>query len=198
MALVPQTRTSHPLSRLIRPIFEHRRVRGAFGVQLVAALVLVGVAESPVVADFPSGASDPGEVDLVLVEAPLAVVTTTERQFQLPVELLGVSQGFSRYHPGVDLRSPLGSPVRSVAEGVVRDVFSNPGGYGRAVVVEHGQRYSSMYAHLGRIFVEAGSPVDRETVIAEVGMSGYSTGPHLHLEIYNQQLAVNPAPLIGD
>jgi murein DD-endopeptidase MepM/ murein hydrolase activator NlpD len=54
-----------------------------------------------------------------------------------------------------------------------------------------------MYAHLKRISVEPGSSIDQETVIAQVGMTGYTTGPHLHLEIYNKGRAQNPRLFLG-
>lgn len=196
--LWPKTRKSNPLSKLVRPWFEHQWVHGIVGVHLVLLLALFGVTGSPVSAEFPSGSGDASsEVEVSVVAAPKAVVITTKRQFQMPVELTSVSQGFYRYHPGVDLRAPLRSGVQPITEGVVREVVYGRWGYGQAVVVEHAGGYSSMYAHVGRIFVEPGSDVDRESVIAEVGTTGYSTGPHLHLEIYEDGNAINPKPLLG-
>lgn len=196
-AVFPKTRTSNPVSKLLRPAFEHRRVQGVLGIQLVVALTVVGLTGSPISADFPSGSNDSYETEISVVEAPRAVVVTTERQFQIPVSLIGVSQGFHRYHPGVDLRAPLGSIIQPISEGVVSEVVYGQWGYGQAVIVEHEAGYSSMYAHVGRIFVEAGSDVDRSSAIAEVGMTGYSTGPHLHLEVYEDGVAINPQPLLG-
>lgn len=196
-ALLPKTRTSNPLSKLLRPALEYQRLRGIVGIQLVVALTVVGLAGSPISADFPSGSNDSYETEISVVEAPRAVVVTTERQFQMPVSLIGVSQGFHRYHPGVDLRAPLGSIIQPISEGVVSDVVYGQWGYGQAVIVEHEAGYSSMYAHVGRIFVEAGSDVDRSSAIAEVGMTGYSTGPHLHLEVYKDGVVINPQSLLG-
>ena len=193
--LLPKTRSSNPLSKLVRPFLEHRRMRGIFGVQLVAALTFVGLSGSPVVADFPSGASDE-QVEITVVEAPETVVRTTESPFQMPAELIGVSQGFTSYHPGVDLRAPYGSPIHPVTEGVVKDVYFSNWGYGQAIVIEHANGYTSMYAHVSRIFVEPHSNVDRDSVIAEIGMTGHSTGPHLHLEIYKDGKVINPAKLL--
>lgn len=196
-AVFPKTRTSNPVSKLLRPAFEHRRVQGVLGVQLVVALGLVGLTGSPIAAEFPSGANDSPQVEISVVEAPGAVVVTTERQFQIPVSTIGVSQGFYRYHPGVDLRAPLGSSIQPISDGVVSEVIHGRWGYGQTVIVEHDAGYSSMYAHVGRIFVDPGSDVDQETILAEVGVTGYSTGPHLHLEVYKDGVAINPQPLLG-
>jgi murein DD-endopeptidase MepM/ murein hydrolase activator NlpD len=193
---LPKTRKSNPLSKLVRPWFEHKHLRGIVGVNLFAWLLFVGVVGSPVAAEFPSGSTDSHEVEISMLEAPDAVVAT-ERKYQMPVELIGVSQGFHRYHPAVDLRAPLGSEIRPIAGGVVVDVLRSRWGYGQAIFIEHADGYSSMYAHVGRIFVEPGSNVDQDSVIAEVGMTGHTTGPHLHLEIYKDGKVVNPSSYLG-
>src|SRR3972149_3752267 len=75
-----------------------------------------------------------------------------ESLFNMPAELSGVSQGFTSYHPGVDLRAPYGSPIHPVTEGVVKDVYFSNWGYGQAIVIEHANGYASMSAHVSRIF----------------------------------------------
>lgn len=187
---------SHPLSLVLRPWFEHRYVRGVFGAKLVVGLFIFGVIGSPIAADFHSDLLASAE-EVSLVETPQASPITTERRYQMPVDLIGVSQEFYGYHPGVDLRAPLGSDVVPITEGVVSEVSYGRWGYGQAILIEHASGYASMYAHVGRIFVEPGSQVDKKTAIAQVGMTGYTTGPHLHLEIYKDGVAVNPKNLIA-
>lgn len=196
--LLDKARGNSP-SKIMRPWFEYQYVRVIFGINLIAALFIVGFTSAPASATFPSGIDVYSEQDLEIsvVEAPKNVVVATERRLQMPVELIGASQGFHKYHPGVDLRAPYGSDIRSITDGVVSDVFRSRYGYGQAVIVEHADGYSSMYAHVQRISVESGSSIDQETVIAKIGMTGYTTGPHLHLEIYKEGMAVNPRPLIG-
>ena len=194
--IFPKTHKSHPLSKLLRPCFEYRQVRMVFGASIVALLVVAGITGGSASAAFPSGAdadieSDSTEV-ISVVEAPKNVVVKTERRFQIPVRLIGVSQGFHSYHPGVDLRAEYGSDIRSIAEGVVKDVYRSAYGYGQSVIIDHADGYSSMYAHVQRISVEPGSDIDQETEIAQIGLTGYTTGPHLHLEIYKQGRPVNP------
>lgn len=90
--------------------------------------------------------------------------------------------GESRFHHGVDLRAIEGSPVHAVADGVVvRNGRS--GAYGRVVVLDHGARLQSLYAHLSRNLVPVGERVRRGQPIALVGHSGNATGDHLHFEL---------------
>lgn len=193
---------SNPLSKLLRPLFEHRRFQAAFGLNLIIALVLFGYSSlifpsntNVVFADFPSGAIEPNS-ELVVVSVPKEVVIT-ERRYQIPVDLIGVSQGFHSHHHGVDLRAAYGSDIHPITEGVVRSVIHSNWGYGQAVIIDHADQISSMYAHAGNIFVDPGSNVDQETVIAQIGMTGSTTGPHLHLEIYKNGAAVDPQPFLG-
>lgn len=95
-------------------------------------------------------------------------------------------------HGGTDIAPGLGTEIRPVANGVVSEVWqgNNPGGGGYAIFIDHnidGQFVQSWYAHMlpGSIQVEVGQVVDITTVIGQVGSSGRSTGPHLHLELKN-------------
>jgi len=96
------------------------------------------------------------------------------------------------FHGGADVTPGLGAPIRPIANGVVSEVWQgdNPGGGGYVVFIDHnieGQFVQSWYAHMlpGSIGVEVGDVVDITTVIGQVGSSGRSTGPHLHLEMKN-------------
>jgi murein DD-endopeptidase MepM/ murein hydrolase activator NlpD len=111
-----------------------------------------------------------------------------------PVEFSRISSGFNpnrrhpvlntiRAHRGVDYAAPTGTPVRATGNG--RVVFrGNKGGYGRTVVLEHGSRYRTLYAHLNGYArgLQAGQRVRQGQIIGYVGMSGLATGPHLHYE----------------
>jgi len=96
------------------------------------------------------------------------------------------------YHPGVDFGMPIGTKIKSVASGVVRD-FDNtdnyPGCYawGMWLLIDHDNGLSSLYAHLSSIIVTKGQRVTAGEVVALSGNSGISTGPHLHLTIYATQ-----------
>ena len=203
---LPKTSKSHPLSKLLRPWLEHRRFRGAFGASLIVLLVGLGLFGSPSSArsDFVSASltskaaiDETSETEIAVVETPKNIAFSTEKRYQMPVETIGISQGFHRYHHGVDMRAPLGSDIKPIAEGVVTGVYRNSYGYGQSVIIEHADGISSLYAHLMKITVEKGSSVDQNSVIAQIGMTGYTTGPHLHLEIYKNGKVTNPQIYLG-
>lgn len=104
--------------------------------------------------------------------------------------------GRTALHTGLDFPAELGTPVRAAAGGVVLDVGVHPE-YGQTLELDHGNRLSTLYAHLNRSLVKPGDIVRRGQVIAEVGNTGRSTGPHLHFEVLLQGVPQNPARFLG-
>jgi murein DD-endopeptidase MepM/ murein hydrolase activator NlpD len=99
--------------------------------------------------------------------------------------------GEGAFHSGVDIGSSFGSPIVAPADGVV--TFSDLlGGYGKAIMIDHGNGISTRYGHLSGYAVTAGQTVHRGDVIGFVGESGRSTGPHLHYEVRINDTPVNP------
>jgi murein DD-endopeptidase MepM/ murein hydrolase activator NlpD len=99
--------------------------------------------------------------------------------------------GEGAFHSGVDISSYVGSPVMAPADGLV--TFADfMGGYGRAVIVDHGHGISTRYGHLSSFAVTAGQHIQRGDTIGYVGLSGRSTGPHLHYEVRINDVPVNP------
>jgi murein DD-endopeptidase MepM/ murein hydrolase activator NlpD len=90
--------------------------------------------------------------------------------------------GARRLHAGIDIAAPQGEPIWAAADGVVVSAGVR-GGYGNAVVIEHGGGFATLYAHQSRLAVGAGQQVRRGEVIGYIGSTGYSTGPHLHFEV---------------
>ena len=101
--------------------------------------------------------------------------------------------GGRRQHEGVDLASPVGTPIHATADGTVAkaDWF---GGYGLFVQLEHGGALQTRYGHMSRLNVAAGQHVHKGDIIGYVGTTGRSTGPHLHYEVRVNGAAVNPIP----
>jgi len=99
--------------------------------------------------------------------------------------------GEGAFHSGVDISASVGSSVVAPADGVV--TFADfLGGYGRAIMVDHGHGISTRYGHLSSFAVTAGQYIHRGDTIGYVGLSGRSTGPHLHYEVRINDVPVNP------
>lgn len=99
--------------------------------------------------------------------------------------------GEGAMHTGVDISAPQGTPVRVAADGIVIHAGWN-GGYGRCVIVDHGNNYQTWYAHLSRMDVLEGQEIRQGDVLGAVGSSGRSTGAHLHYEVRIGSTPVNP------
>ncbi len=105
-----------------------------------------------------------------------------------------VSQGYWRGHPAIDIAGWVGSPVTAADSGyVVLAGGGWNGGYGNYVIVDHGNGYTTLYAHLNSIFVKPGETVSRGQQVGTMGNTGNSTGAHLHLEIRYNGVPYNPA-----
>lgn len=99
--------------------------------------------------------------------------------------------GQVKMHEGLDIAAPTGTPVVSPADGTVK-YAGNKKGFGLSVEINHGYGFTTLYGHCQRIRVNAGMRVKRGDVIAYVGNTGRSTGPHLHYEVRMTHSAVNP------
>lgn len=118
-----------------------------------------------------------------------------------PMEFSRVSSGFAmRFHPilktwrrhlGVDYAAPTGTPVRTVADGVV-EFAGWQNGYGNVVFIRHAGARVTVYAHLSRMNVRQGQRVEQGQHIGAVGATGWATGPHLHFEIRENGQHVDP------
>lgn len=121
-----------------------------------------------------------------------------------PVDFRRISSGFTkeRWHPvlgkkrphrGVDYAAKTGTPIRAAGDGKIIH-RGTKGGYGRTVIIQHGQSYTTLYGHLSRYNKKApqDSKVKQGQVIGYVGQSGLATGPHLHYEFRIKGVHRNP------
>ena len=103
--------------------------------------------------------------------------------------------GLTQMHEAIDISNRVGTPIIASASGMVSDTgndFSN----GKFVVISHGFGMTTRYNHLNKVLVRAGQKVNRGDKIGEIGMTGRSTGPHLHYEVRVNGIPVNPARYI--
>lgn len=111
----------------------------------------------------------------------------------------GISQFASWYHMGIDITNPAGTPIVAAQSGKVTKISTGTwdGGYGNNIMIDNGEGYQTLYAHMSGINVEIGQEVVAgKTVIGYVGNTGRSTGPHLHFEIRKNGVEVNPLPYL--
>ena len=99
--------------------------------------------------------------------------------------------GEGEFHTGVDIDAPIGTPIRATADGTVKSAAME-NGYGREVIIDHGHNVETCYAHMSGFTVMAGQTVVRGQVIGYVGMSGRTTGAHVHYEVRIHNTPVNP------
>ena len=100
--------------------------------------------------------------------------------------------GKTEFHSGMDYTSPSGTPIKAVAAGVVT-LSAEAQGYGNIVEISHGGSFETRYAHNKKNLVKFGDVVKKGQVIALVGSTGRSTGPHVHFEVYKNGRVVDPA-----
>ncbi len=103
-----------------------------------------------------------------------------------------ITQYFNASHDAIDLAAPLGTPVVATDGGVVVDLQQLTWGLGWYVTINHGNGYTSTYSHLGSFGVSAGQRVSQGQVVGRIGMTGLTTGPHLHFIVRRNGVPVNP------
>ncbi len=97
-----------------------------------------------------------------------------------------------KFHEGIDFSAPIGTPIYSTGDGVVKEIKKSRRGYGNRILIDHGYGYQTFYAHVHKFKVRKGQKIERGQVIATVGNTGKSTAPHLHYEVRKDGKAVNP------
>jgi murein DD-endopeptidase MepM/ murein hydrolase activator NlpD len=110
-----------------------------------------------------------------------------------------ITQFASWYHMALDIAAPYGTPIVAAKSGTVASVSTGSWdyGYGNNVIIDHGDGYKSLYAHMESVNVSPGQQVvGGSTVIGWIGLTGRTTGPHVHFEIRQNDTTVNPLPFL--
>lgn len=178
-------------SRHWRRLFEKSQIRQIFSLGLVLSVFIPAVV-TPQALAF----TDTLRVSTVAPNENISTGTVTATTFQFPLKNFFVTQEFSWHHWGVDLSADEGSPVFPVATGKVVEIKNLPWGFGNYLLIDHQNGQRSLYAHLSQIEVKEGQSVGKETIIGRVGHTGWATGNHLHLEVYQNGLPLNPLEVL--
>lgn len=186
--LWPRTRKSHPISKLLRPLFEGKKPKKFFGGLLAALILLSGFFVPPA-----SGLQAyEGKEELIALTAEVEVRTKNEFQAIFgDFKAVSISQNYWLFHKAIDLAAPHGTPMKAFLPGKIITARYEYG-YGKTVVIDHGNNLQSRFAHLSWIEVKPGQEVTKETIIGRVGSTGRATGAHLHLEIQENGRYLNP------
>lgn len=176
-----------PFSRFFRRVFEFAKIRQLFGVLVVSSVLSMAILPSSL--SFVQTKVDTNFSEIQTVDPE---IVKTEQSIRLPVDSFIVSQGYNFFHPGIDLAAVKGSPVYPIMEGTVISVDHGRFGYGNYVTIDHGSGFKSLYAHFAKIEAKVGEDVNQNSILGLVGSTGWSTGPHLHLQIWDQDKWTNP------
>jgi murein DD-endopeptidase MepM/ murein hydrolase activator NlpD len=103
--------------------------------------------------------------------------------------------GSRQFHSGLDIGSPMGSPVKAAMAGRVTQVGYNDS-FGNFVMISHHSGYQTFYGHMSVVRTKAGAFVGTGERIGDIGSTGLSTGPHLHFTVYKNGVTVNPRSLM--
>jgi murein DD-endopeptidase MepM/ murein hydrolase activator NlpD len=183
LEMIKNVRSGNKVSRYFRHIFEHKNIRRILGANLALMLIATSFVPTDVFANTEAEQSVVGEATVPL---------TTEKSAQYPVESVRVTQGYRLFHPGIDLDGLTGDPIRPIKKGRVEDISTSKYAYGNAIIVDHGNQITSLYAHLSKIYVQEGQEVNTNTIIGEMGTSGRAYGDHLHLEVRDHGIPISP------
>ena len=119
------------------------------------------------------------------------IINKSANSAKLEVTQAPAEKDQMQFHKGVDIAAPMGTDVYCAAQGKV--IFAGQkSGYGNCVIIEHGNGLATLYGHLSKILVDANQQVKIGDVIAKVGSTGRSTGPHLHYEVRKNNTPINP------
>lgn len=185
-----KARSGSKISRFARTIIEGINLKKLLGSNLALAIIATSFVPTQAIAN--SDASVEPETVVISTQAPL----TTEIAVQYPLRVVKVNQGYRLFHPGIDFEGLTGDAVRPFKAGKIQSVEYSRFLYGNSIIVDHGGNQTSLYAHLSKIMVKKGDIVTTLTKIGEVGSTGRSTGDHLHLEIRQNGLPVNPLTVL--
>lgn len=178
------------VGKAVRHIFGHQKIGKAFGT--ILSLIVV------VSAYFPPNSISLAQENYgepVIVESEVNLKTI--KGIQYPTNEVKITQKYSFFHPGLDLDGLTGDQIKPIKPGKVVSVSRSKYAYGNSIIIDHGNKLTSLYAHLSKIEVEEGQEVTMDTEIGKMGATGRAFGDHLHLEIYDHGKTINPLSVLS-
>ena len=137
--------------------------------------------------NFNYGALSENETETMMTSGDFAWPVPASKRVSSPF-----GNRWGRHHDGIDIAARSGTSIVAASDGVVVYSGNQLGGYGNITVVAHKDGFFTVYAHASKNYTRKGERVHRGQVIAKVGQTGKSTGPHLHFEIRHDSKAINP------
>jgi murein DD-endopeptidase MepM/ murein hydrolase activator NlpD len=196
-ALIPTKKTLNLKYRVgsltrkfFRHLFEHKKIKKIFGANIAALLIVSSFMPTNVIG------KDQVKEETSIVNASETPIRT-EIGTQYPVAKISITQGFNFFHPGLDLDGVTGDTIKPMKKGKVVSVEHLKFGYGNSIIVDHGNGLTSLYAHLSKINVQDGQEVTTDTKLGEMGASGHAFGDHLHFEVRDHGLTINPLSVLS-
>lgn len=185
---IRRARKGNKVSRYFRHIFEHKNIKKVLGINL--AVIAISTTFVPKTTNYQVVEAK----ENIIIED--STVLTTEIKIRYPVENIKISQGYKLYHPGIDFDGITGDLIYPIMAGKVQNIQFSKYSYGNAVLIDHGQGLSSLYAHLSKIIVDKDQFVNTREPIGEMGQTGRSSGDHLHLEVRENGISINPLSVL--
>ena len=181
-------RTGSLFGKIARHLGDHKSARKIFAGNLAA--VAIATSFLPVAK---ANTFTQADETVIETENPL----NTQKGIQFPLENFKINQGFSFFHPGIDFGAETGDQIKAIKAGKIVEADYTNDGYGNTIVIDHGKGLTSRYAHLSKIEVTIGEEVTTNTEIGKAGVTGRTTGPHLHLEIRQSGFPLNPLTVLS-
>lgn len=163
-------------------ILEFNKIASLDELQIDQVLIIPGGVKQAVIAQ-------PSYTVKNIISPPVAI---SGSKMQWPTSSFRITQYYHLRHSGVDIGNKTGQPIYAAEGGMVEVSGWNSGGYGYYVIINHGNGFKTLYGHASKLYVTKGQQVNRGAVIAAIGSTGRSTGPHLHFEIISTGRKINP------
>jgi len=186
----------HFLSRWARRLFERDSIHAHIGYYLACGLIMASLFE-PTISSV-QAQQQIAQINPTATPSESEPPIKTETTLVWPVGHPTITQGYRFGHWGIDIQDSESKDIHPVDSGFVSEINHWNWGYGNYVRIQHPHGRSSLYAHLSSVSVEVGQEVTRDTIIGQMGRTGWASGIHLHLEVYQDDASLNPLSVLPE